>query len=95
MLMLLVVFLTAFGGTGLVVQGLALRGLGHPLAPVWASGLALLASVPILRIVGSGLKKLLQDHTRAVSQDAFVGTTGTIVIGTAQAGATRPGPAAG
>ena len=86
MLMLLVVFLTAFGGMGLVIQGLALRGLGHPLAPTWASGLALLASVPILRIVGSGLKKLLQDQTRAVSQDAFVGTTGTIVIGTAQAG---------
>ena len=86
MLMLLVVFLTAFGGMGLVVQGLALRGLGHPLPPAWASGLALLASVPILRVVGSGLKKLLQDHTRAVSQDAFVGTTGTIVIGTAQAG---------
>ena len=86
MLMLLVVFLTAFGGTGLVVQGLALRGLGHLLAPTWASGLALLASVPILRFVGSGLKRLLQDQTRAVSRDAFVGTTGTIVVGTAQAG---------
>ena len=86
MLMLLVVFLTAFGGMGLVVQGLALRGSGHLLAPTWASGLALLASVPILRIVGSGLKNLLQDQTRAVSQDAFVGTTGTIVIGTAQTG---------
>ena len=86
MLMLLVVFLTAFGGSGLVIQGLALRGLGHPLAPTWASGLALLASLPVLRLVGSGLRKLLQDHTRAVSQDAFVGTTGTIVVGTAQAG---------
>lgn len=86
MLMLLVVFLTAFGGMGLVVQGLALRGLGHPLAAAWASGLALLASLPILRIVGGGLKKLLQDQTRAVSQDALVGTTGTIVVGTAQAG---------
>lgn len=86
MLMLLVVFLTAFGGMGLVIQGLALRGLGHPLPPTWASALALLASVPILRVVGRGLKKLLQDHTRAVSQDAFVGTTGTIVIGTAQVG---------
>ena len=86
MLVLLVVFLTAFGCMGLVVQGLALRGLGHPLAPIWASGLALLASIPILRIVGSGLKKLFQDQTRAVSQEAFVGTTGIIVIGTAQSG---------
>ena len=86
MLILLVVFLTAFGCTGLVVQSLALRALGQPLAPAWASGLALLASIPILRVVGSGLKKLLQDQTRAVSQDAFVGTTGTIVIGTAQSG---------
>ena len=86
MLMLLVVFLTAFGCMGLVVQGLAVRGLGHPLAPIWACGLALLASIPILRVVGSGLKKLFQDQTRAVSQEAFVGTTGIIVIGTAQAG---------
>ena len=86
MLVLLVVFLTAFGCMGLVVQSSALRGLGHPLAPTWASSLALLASIPILRIVGNGLKKLFQDQTRAVSQDAFVGTTGTIVIGTAQSG---------
>lgn len=86
MLVLLVVFLAAFGCTGLMVQSLALRALGHPLAPAWASGLALLASVPILRLAGRGLRKLFQDQTRAVSQDAFVGTTGTIVIGTAQAG---------
>lgn len=86
MLVLLVVFLAAFGCTGLMVQSLALRALGHPLAPAWASGLALLASVPILRLAGKGLRKLFQDQTRAVSQDAFVGTTGTIVIGTAQAG---------
>lgn len=86
MLVLLVVFLTAFGCAGLMVQSLALRALGHPVAPTWASGLALLASVPILRIAGRGLRKLFQDQTRAVSQDAFVGTTGTIVIGTAQAG---------
>ena len=86
MLILLVVFLTAFGCTGLLVQSLALRALGQPLAPAWASGLALLASIPILRVVGSGLKRLFQDQTRAVSQDAFVGTTGTIVIGTARSG---------
>ena len=91
MLVLLVVFLAAFGCTGLVVQSLALRALGHPLAPAWASGAALLASIPILRIAGRGLKKLFQDQTRAVSQDAFVGTTGTIVIGTAQSG--RPAQA--
>ena len=86
MLVLLVVFLAAFGCTGLAVQSLALRGLGHTLAPAWASGLALLASLPILRISGSGLRKLFQDQTRAVSQDAFLGTIGTIVIGTARSG---------
>ena len=86
MLVLLVVFLAAFGCTGLVVQSLALRALGYPLAPIWASGLALLASIPILRVTGSGLRKLFQDQTRAVSQDAFLGTTGTIVIGTARPG---------
>ena len=86
MLILLVVFLTAFGCTGLAVQSLALRALGQPLAPASASGLALFASIPVLRIVGRGLKKLFQDQTRAVSQDASVGTTGTIVIGTAQSG---------
>ena len=90
-LVLSVVFLAAFGCIGLVVQSLALRALGHPLALTWASGLALLASIPILRIAGRGLRKLFQDHTRAVSQDAFVGTTGIIVIGTAQAG--RPAQA--
>ena len=86
MLVLLVVFLAAFGCMGLVVQSLALRALGHPFAAAWASGLALLASIPILRIAGRGLKKLFQDQTRAVSQDAFLGTIGTIVIGTAQLG---------
>ncbi len=86
MLMLLVVFLTAFGCIGLVGQTLALRWLGHPLAPTWASGLALIASVPVLRVVGGGLKKLLKEQTRAVSQDAFIGTTGTIVMGTARCG---------
>ena len=37
MLVLLVVFLTAFGCTGLAVQSLALRALGQPVAPAWAS----------------------------------------------------------
>ena len=96
MLMLLVVFLTAFGGMGLVIQGLALRGarasarsrVGLRLGP------ARLGSDPSHR-GQRPQENSSRTTTRAVSQDAFVGTTGDHCHRDGSGRATRPGSTAG
>ncbi|HMB77451.1 MAG TPA: YqiJ family protein [Kiloniellaceae bacterium] len=86
-LVLLVVFLTAFGLIGLVCQGLIAAASGL-LLPAWLAWLpAMLLSLPVVRAVGSGLARVVpKDETSAVSRDAFVGRVATITLGAARAG---------
>ncbi|GBG02001.1 hypothetical protein AZSI13_13280 [Azospira sp. I13] len=90
LLMLLLIFLTAFGLTGLFIQSIASRLLGTPLPAVIASVPALFFAVPMLRGGGMLLERILpRDETAAVSLDALVGRAGIVVGAPA-----RPGVAA-
>ncbi len=86
-LMILVVFLTAFGLIGLTLQTMAL-GLFGSYAPAWLASIpAFFVSLPVVR-AGAGLLALAlpQDETDAVSEHTFVGRVATITLGRAVAG---------
>lgn len=89
-LILLVIFLTAFGIMGFIVQGFAVEVLGN-LLPAWpASGLAFLCALPFVRGCGGILAKIMpKDETDAVPEQSFIGLIAVITLGTA-----RPGSAA-
>ncbi|HZG09592.1 MAG TPA: YqiJ family protein [Allosphingosinicella sp.] len=82
LLMVLVVFLAAFGLIGLGIQ----QALG-PMSPWFASGLAALAALPVTGLGARGLARIMpQDETTAVSLDTLVGKRGTVTVGTARSG---------
>lgn len=86
-LVLLVAFLTMFGLTGLIVQSIAHGIFGALLPASLASIPAFIIAVPSVRVIGTGLAKLVpKDETSAVSSDTFVGRIATITIGTARKG---------
>src|SRR5690606_7421609 len=91
-LMLLVIFLTAFGLIGLTVQSMALRLAGMYL-PQWIAVVpALLLSLPVVRLLGGLLGLVLpKDETTAVFEASFVGRIATLTRGSAQLG--RPSEA--
>lgn len=86
-LVLLIVFLTAFGLAGFLVQG-AVRGLiGAPLPVIIAVVPALFAAIPATRAAGLTLAKIMpKEQTEAVSQKRFIGKIATIVRGEARKG---------
>ena len=82
LLMLLVVFLAAFGLIGLAVQ----QAFG-PYSPGLASAVAAAGALPATGIGARGLARIMpRDETTAVSLDTLVGKRGTITIGTARRG---------
>lgn len=87
LLMLIVVFLFAFGATGLIGQRIVFEVLGV-MAPWWlASPLAFAAAAPVTRLFGRGVARIMpRDETSAVSRDTLVGRVAVIVTGEAQAG---------
>ncbi len=87
LLMLLVVFLTLFGLTGLVLQGAALALAGGLLPWFGAVPATLVVAAPLTRWLGGGLARVLpRDETTAVDIDTLVGRRARIVIGTARRG---------
>lgn len=87
LLMLLVVFLTAFGLTGLILQSAAIALTGTLLPWFAAVPAALLISGPAVRWLGAGLSRVLpRDETTAVDIDSLIGRRARIVIGTARRG---------
>ena len=82
LLMVLVVFLAAFG-----LLGLALQQAVGPL-PLWlASTVTGVAALPVTGLGARGLARIMpQDETTAVSLDTLVGKRGTITVGTARTG---------
>jgi membrane protein implicated in regulation of membrane protease activity len=82
LLMVLVVFLAAFG-----LAGLAIQQIVGPL-PLWmAVPGAIAAALPLTGLGSRGLARIMpQDETTAVSLDTLVGKRGTITIGTARRG---------
>ncbi|HEY7643220.1 MAG TPA: YqiJ family protein [Steroidobacteraceae bacterium] len=87
LLVLLVLFLAGFALTGFALNLVAHRFLGLWLPPIVAVPLAAIATLPIVRILGAGLARLIpQDQTYAVSFDSLVGRVATVVNGTARTG---------
>jgi len=86
-LILLIVFLTAFGLAGLAIQG-GLYGLtGFYLPAILATIPAFAAALPSTRYVGLGLARIMpKEETEAVSHSEFVGKVATIVLGTSRRG---------
>ena len=86
-LMLVIVFLTAFGLIGLFCQSISIRVLGHMLPGLVASVPALLVTLPLVRICGGILARIIpKDETESVSEDSFVGRVAVITLGRAICG---------
>ena len=86
-LVLLIVFLTAFGLAGFLVQGIVRGIVGTPLPAVAAVAPALFAAIPATRAAGLALAKIMpKEQTEAVSQKRFIGKIATIVRGEARKG---------
>jgi hypothetical protein len=86
-LVLLVIFLTAFGLLGLGVQSLAGRLTGHMLPALPASGVAFVLALPLVRMFGGILARVMpKDETEAVSEKSFVGMVAVVTTGRAKMG---------
>lgn len=87
MLMLIIVFLFSFGMLGLIGQQLAAALFGRPAPWLLATPLAFAAALPITRIFGAGVSRILpRDETSAVSRESLVGRVAVVVTGRASAG---------
>ncbi len=85
-LMLLVIFLAAFGSIGLCIQSISQNISDSMLSPSIASIPALISSLLVVRFLGGGLGKILKEESSAVSQESFIGKIATITLGTAESG---------
>ncbi len=86
-LVLLIIFLTAFGLAGFVLQSVVDAAFGAPLPAFVAAVPAFFAAVPVLRISGVTLAKIIpKEQTEAVSQKKFIGKVATIIRGEASKG---------
>jgi hypothetical protein len=86
-LMLLILFLTAFGIAGILIQ-IFFRSVFNHLLSAWIASVgAFLVAIPSVRFGGFLLEKILpKDESSAVTFNALVGRAGVIVIGTARVG---------
>lgn len=87
LLMLIVMFLTAFGIAGLVIQQLAIIASGGLLPWFGAVPAALAVAAAGTRLCSRGLARVLpRDETTAVDIDSLLGRRARIVLGTARKG---------
>jgi len=87
LLVLLVLFLTGFAVTGFALNMVAHRIIGIWVPPLISVPLAFFATLPVVRILGAGLARLIPaDQTYAVSFESLIGRVATIVTGTARHG---------
>jgi hypothetical protein len=86
-LVILVIFLTAFALTGFVSQFAARAAIGVFLPLLAAVPLALVVALFAVRALGGTLSRIIpRDETSAVPDASLVGRIGSVVIGTARAG---------
>lgn len=86
-LILLVIFLTAFGLIGLFIQSVAMQLSGAMLPALVAAVPATIASLPVVSILGRVLAKIIpKDETSAVSRKTFIGRVAIVTLGTAKSG---------
>ncbi|MCK9605755.1 MAG: YqiJ family protein [Methylomonas sp.] len=85
-LVLLVSWLTAFSIIGMSFNTLAYSLFGLYLYPLFSVPTALVCSIPLVRLIGAGLIKVLpKDETSAVLLETLVGRTAVVINGTARA----------
>lgn len=86
-LILLIILLTSFGLIGLGIQSF-LHGSVGLLLPGWVASIpALFMSLPVVRVLGGGLAKIMpKDETDAVSEASFIGRIAVITLGSARSG---------
>lgn len=86
-IILIVLFMTAFVITGYMLQLAVLSFAGFLLPGYLASLAALAASVPVVKVVGKTVGRIVpRDETEAISQSELVGSRALITIGKAKAG---------
>ncbi len=87
-LVLLLLFLTAFGVSGLALQSAVGDLTGRLLPAALAAVPAVAIAMPTVKVVGGWIARLIpKDETSAVSRRTFVGRVATVVVGTARPGA--------
>ncbi len=84
-LILLVIFLTAFGLAGLFVQRIVAGSVGVLMPAVIAALPALIAGIFTVRVGGKAMAQIMpKEETSAVSEKTFIGRTATLVLGNAK-----------
>lgn len=92
LLMLVVVFLFAFGMTGLIGQRIVAAVLGGPAPWLLAVPAAFAVALPVTRVFAAGVARIMpQDESSAVSRDSLVGRIAVIVTGDARTGSAAQG----
>lgn len=85
-LVLLVIWLTAFSMVGMSLNSLAFGVFGLYIYPLLSVPAAFLCALPMVRLGGAGLLKILpKDETSAVLLETLVGRTAIVISGTARA----------
>ena len=86
-LVLLILFLLGFGGTGLVLQTAATGLVAAPLSPVIAAVPAVFGGGLFMRYLGRVIGRVIpKEETAAISRESFVGRMGVVSGGTARIG---------
>jgi hypothetical protein len=86
-IMLFIVFLTGFGLSGLMVQYVSVSLVGVYMPTIIATGIGIIASIPVVRVCGGLLGKYMpKDETYVVSEKSFYGMIATVTLGTAEPG---------
>ncbi len=84
-LIILVLFLTFFGLSGLLIQSFSLYYLTGTLPPLLVSIPALLFAIFCVRFVAGLLARMIpKDDTEAVNSNSFIGRVAVITLGTAR-----------
>jgi hypothetical protein len=87
LLVILVLFLTAFSLLGYALQGVVAAVFGQGLPALAASPLAFVGSLPATRAAGSTLLRIMpRDESAAIPASSFVGRTATLTAGEARPG---------
>lgn len=87
LLMLLVIFLTGFGLSGLFIQSTVQGLFGFYLPAIFVCIPAIVIALPTVRLLGGVLHRILpRDETSVVSEQSFIGRVATITLGTASHG---------
>lgn len=86
-LVLVILFLIGFGGSGIALQAAADGLFGAPLAPLLAAVPALFGGGLVMRHLGRVVGRIIpKEETAAISRESFVGRMGVVSGGTARTG---------